>query len=43
MKTKNVVGFEGLYEVQEDGKIFSVEREVLSGKNYVNKRKYCRK
>ena len=43
MKTKNVVGFEGLYEVQEDGKIFSVEREVLSGKNYVNKRKYFRK
>ena len=43
METKQVKGYEGLYEVNENGNVFSVERIVVSGKNEKCVRKFERK
>lgn len=43
METKQVKGYEGLYEVNENGNVFSVERIVVSGKNKKCVRKFERK
>ena len=43
MEIKQIKGFEGIYEIDEYGKIYSVERIVLSGKNLKVIRKYERK
>ena len=43
METKQVKGYEGLYEVNENGNVFSVERIVVSGKNKKCVRKFERR
>ena len=43
MQTKQIKGFEGLYEVTEFGDVFAMERIVKSGKNNKCIRRYERK
>ena len=43
METKQIKGFEGLYEVTEFGDVFAMERIVKSGKNNKCIRRYERK
>lgn len=43
MKTKEVKGFEGLYEITEFGKVFAMKRTVISGMKYNCVRNYERK
>ena len=43
METKQVKGYEGLYEVTENGQVFAMKRTVISGIKYNVIRKYERK
>ena len=43
METKQIKGFEGLYEITEFGDVFAMERTVTSGMNYKCIRNYPRK
>ena len=43
METKQIKGFEGLYEITENGQVFAVEKIVISGRNNNVIRKYERK
>ena len=43
METKQIKGFEGLYEITEFGDVFAMERIVISGKNNKCIRKYEKK
>ena len=43
MQTKEIKGYENLYEITEDGKVFAMERIVISGKNNKCIRHYERK
>ena len=43
METKQIKGFEGLYEITEFGDVFAMERTVISGMDYKCIRNYPRK
>ena len=43
MDIKQIKGYENLYEITEDGKVFAMERIVISGKNNKCIRKYEKK
>ena len=43
METKQIKGFEGLYEITENGQVFAMKRTVISGMKYNCVRNYERK